>query len=220
MPSLSGPGAKVLLVEDNSADVCLLRGILDEHPSGLTIEVASSLGAALQRLSGSGIDLVLTDLRLPDSLEGQTVPLLREKAPEIPIVVLSGLEDEDVALRMIEHGAQDYLVKGRIDHRSLVRTLRYAFERHSWQEELRKAHDDLEVRVEERTSELADTAARLEDALFQLQQAQQRMVQQERLRALGQMASGIAHDFNNALAPILGYSDLLLQGRRLAPEKV
>jgi signal transduction histidine kinase len=209
----------VLLVEDNAVDVSLLRGILDEHPAAVTLIAAPSLAAALDRLAQGGIDLILTDLRLPDSLEDQTVPILRANAPEVPIVVLSGLEDEAVALRMIEHGAQDYLVKGRIDHRALVRTIRYSLERHSWQEELRKAHDTLELGVAQRTAELADTAARLEDALFQLQQAQQRIVQQERLRALGQMASGIAHDFNNALAPILGYSDLLLHGRHITPEK-
>ncbi len=69
------------------------------------------------------------------------------------------------------------------------------------EERLRKAHDELEIRVEERTKEL--------------KQAQQHLIQQERLRALGEMASGIAHDFNNALSPILGYSELMLDGDAL-----
>ncbi|HEX5176450.1 MAG TPA: ATP-binding protein, partial [Chthoniobacteraceae bacterium] len=77
--------------------------------------------------------------------------------------------------------------------------------------ELRRAHNELEKHVAERTAELATTAGRLEEALAQLKEAQDRMVQQERLHALGRMASGIAHDFNNALAPIVGFSELLLK---------
>ena len=209
----------MLLVEDNPSDVGLLEAILEERASGITLEVASSLAAALSRLASGGIDIILADLHLPDSHEDETVAKLRAEA-NIPVVVLSGNQDEELALQMVDHGAQDYLVKGRIDHASLVRTLRYALDRHNSRLELQQAHDELEQRVAERTSELSDTASRLEDALLQLQQAQQRLVQQERLRALGQMASGIAHDFNNALAPIVGYSDLLLQSRHISPEKV
>ncbi len=210
----------MLLVEDNDADARLLMAMLEVHPCGITLERVETVQAAIERLDQGGIDLILADLRLPDSREDETVPALRSHAPGVPIVVC-GLYDESFALSMIEQGAQDYLMKGRIDHLSLMRTMHYALERHEWHQELQKAHDELEVRVAERTAELADTAARLEDAMFQLQEAQNRIVQQERLRALGQMASGIAHDFNNSLAPIIGYSDLLLQQpSRLSPERV
>lgn len=209
----------MLLVEDNAGDIGLLRAVLEERPCEFVLETVGSVKAAVERIRRGGVELLLTDLRLPDSTEKETVTRLRAENADVPIVVLSGIEDEELALQMIEHGAQDYLVKGRIDHASLVRTLRYALERHTHRQELLRAHDEMERRVIERTAELADTAARLEDALFKLQEAQQRIVQQERLRALGQMASGIAHDFNNTLAPIVGYSDLLLQSRRLSPEK-
>ncbi|OGG56204.1 MAG: hypothetical protein A3F84_16430 [Candidatus Handelsmanbacteria bacterium RIFCSPLOWO2_12_FULL_64_10] len=110
-------------------------------------------------------------------------------------------------------------------------------ERQRAQEALRKAHDELEGRVQERTAELSKTNIilqeqiaerervegelresnrRLEEALAELRQTQQHVIQQERLRALGQMASGIAHDFNNALSPILGFSELLL----ISPESL
>ena len=128
----------------------------------------------------------------------------------IPIIVLTGHDAEDVALKCVEQGAQDYLVKGQIDHHALMRSMRYALERNRYQSDLRRAHDALEDHVAQRTSELAATAAQLEEALAQLKNAQDRMLQQERLNALGRMASGIAHDFNNALAPIVGFSELLL----------
>ena len=111
---------------------------------------------------------------------------------------------------MVEMGAEDYLVKGRIDRHSLVRAMRYGMERHRLKQELNRAHDELEQRVEERTSELAATTAQLQNTLHQLTCAQDQMVQQERLSALGRMASGIAHDFNNALSPIVALSEQLL----------
>lgn len=208
----------VLLIEDNVADACLIAELLSEQTNGFCLVTERSLAAGLERLQKGDIMLILTDLRLPDSAQSHTVMALHAAAPAIPIVVLSGLEDEELALRTLKCGAQDYLVKGRIDHCTLLRTLRYALERHALSLDLRRAHDELESRVEERTAELGDIALRLDEALSQLQLAQRRIVQQERLRALGQMASGIAHDFNNALAPILCYSDLLLHSDRVTPE--
>ena len=135
-------------------------------------------------------------------------------------------------METVHRGAQDYLVKGRMDDRILVRAMRYAIERKRIQYELKRAHDDLERRVADRTSELRMTNEKLHveiaeknraehallesnrqlaDALEKLRETQQQIIQQERLHALGRMASGIAHDFNNALAPILGFSELLLR---------
>ncbi len=199
-------------------DAFLLAEILEERPHRFSFIAERSIASADARIKAGGVDLILTDLRLPDSNQLETVSTLRRLAPDIPIVVFSGLGDEELALQMMKCGAQDYLVKGRVDHALLIRTLSYAIERNELLKELQRAHDELEVRVAERTSELADIAARLEDAMRQLQDAQTRIVQQERLRALGQMASGIAHDFNNSLAPIVGYSDLLLHSDRINPK--
>ncbi len=207
----------VLLVEDNPADVVLLAVMLEESPSEFRLESTATLLAAKERLQLGGVDLILCDLHLPDSRRDATVAALRDAACGVPIVVLSGLDDEVAALAMVECGAQDYLVKGRITNALLVRTMRYALERQRSQAELQRAHDELDERVTERTAELAQMTAQLRETLEQLQQAQQRIVQQERLRALGQMASGIAHDFNNSLAPIVGYTDLLLHSKRVSP---
>jgi signal transduction histidine kinase len=202
---------RVLLVEDNPTDACLFQAILRGNRSPIQLTVVDRLSAAVHLVQTQQIDLIVTDLVLPDSGSGSTFYELHEHASEIPIIVLSSEDSEAIALQCVEQGAQDYLVKGRIDRQSLLRSMRYAMERHRFQRELRRAHNELEKHVAERTEELATTAGRLEEALAQLKEAQERMVQQERLHALGRMASGIAHDFNNALAPIVGFSELLLK---------
>jgi signal transduction histidine kinase len=201
---------RVLLVEDDPSDIFLFQAVLSEARAGIELTAVDRLSAAVQALQESPIDLIVTDLSLPDSGEASTFRELRKHAPQIPIIVLSGYDAEDIAMKCVEQGAQDYLVKGQINPPVLLRSIRYALERHRAQTELRRAHDLLEEHVAERTRELAHTAAQLEDATGQLRQAQQRMLQHERLHALGRMASGIAHDFNNALAPIVGFSELLL----------
>ena len=202
---------RVLLVEDNPGDACLFQAILGEKNSRFQLTTVDRLSAAVHLAQTQTIDLIVTDLFLPDSVNGSTFRELHRQAPNVPIIVLSSEDSEATALQCVEQGAQDYLVKGRIDRQSLLRSMRYAMERHRFQSELRRAHGELERHVAERTAELATTAAQLEEALAQLKEAQDRMVQQERLHALGRMASGIAHDFNNALAPIVGFSELLLR---------
>ena len=152
-------------------------------------------------------------------------------APTLPVVVMSGLQDVELALETVQLGAQDYLVKGHVDHNLLVRSVQYAVERKRVQLQLKRANEMLERRVRERTEALQQANARLQQevaerrkaeeaviesngqlaaALARLKTTQEEVIQRERMHALGRMANGIAHDFNNALAPILGFSELLL----------
>ena len=213
------PKIRVLLIEDNPAWVKLLRSLLEEQSAPVHLESVNEVGAALERMKRKDFDLILSDLALPDSPQQKTFARLRAGAPGTPIIILTGLDDEETAVRMVEQGAQDYLVKSRIDYHSLIGALRHAIERHRCQGELQDAHDELEEHVAERTAELGRTTAELQSALAQLQAAQQRIVQQERLHALGRMASGIAHDFNNALVPIVGLSELLLNATSIPQAK-
>jgi signal transduction histidine kinase len=230
---MDGINIQVLLVEDNQEHAELMRELLLKSDNPV-FEVVHhvTLRNALDALDLQTFSIVLLDLSLPDSDGLNTFLRMEARAPDLPIVVLTGLDDEGMAVESVKRGAQDYLIKGRMDDRLLVRALLYALERKKHQFEQKRARDSLEKRVEARTAELvaaneklqyevlerkrAETALmesnqQLADALEKLRQTQEHVIQRERLHALGRMASGIAHDFNNALAPILGFSELLLR---------
>jgi two-component system cell cycle response regulator len=132
----SGPST-VLLVEDNPADAFLARRILAEtdDPSP-TVETEDRLAGAIQRLARGGVDVVVLDLGLPDSKGLESFERLRREAPGVPLVILSGLEDQAIAVEAVRRGAQDFLVKGRFNGGVLSRTLRYAIERHRLQSQI------------------------------------------------------------------------------------
>lgn len=129
-------GVRVLLVEDNTGDARLIREALGE--CGFEVDVAERLRDGLDRLEGQPVDVVLLDLSLPDSAGLGTFRTFRERCEEVPIVVLSGLDDADVAREAVGAGAQDYLVKGREDPEALRRTIEYAIERNRIVAELRE----------------------------------------------------------------------------------
>lgn len=122
----------LLLVEDNKADAILIQAMADQVPGIIETVHVQRLAEAIKYLhDGCPWDLVLLDLGLPDSQGLETLTqLLGEEQCKAPVVVLTGLDDEENALAAIRHGAQDYLVKGRIDAQLLARTISYARERH------------------------------------------------------------------------------------------
>lgn len=101
------------------------------------LEHAETVAEGLKRLGAGGIDLTLVDLTLPDSVGLETVTQIRTRHPNVPIIVLSGQEDEALAVEAVKQGAQDYLVKGMVNGFWLARAMRYAIERHHIEEELR-----------------------------------------------------------------------------------
>src|SRR5690242_4746269 len=106
---------RALLIEDNPGDARLIREMLREAGAGqasVELRHADRLSAGLDALAQTSVDLVLLDLSLPDSHGMDTFEAVHHVAPTIPIVVLSGLDDEDLAVRAVHAGAQDYLVKG------------------------------------------------------------------------------------------------------------
>jgi diguanylate cyclase (GGDEF)-like protein len=136
----------ILLVEDNPGDARLVREALNDL-SSTTFELhhVESLAQALAALAAGTFDISLLDLRLPDAHGLEVVRRVHDVASELPIVVLSGLKDEEVAVRSLQEGAQDYLVKAELDSNLLRRALRYAMERQRRQLELRNLSllDDL-----------------------------------------------------------------------------
>lgn len=119
---------RVLLVEDNPGDVFLIREMVDGEPGSLFQVVAETdrLSRALEVLGREQIDVVLLDLTLPDSHGLETFTRAHAAAFDVPIIVLSELDDEELALQTVQLGAQEYLVKGRVDTFLLHRALRYA----------------------------------------------------------------------------------------------
>ena len=126
---------RVLLVEDNPADADLIAEALADaefaEPTGSIFElvVADRLARAQEWLAHGDVDIVLLDLSLPDSQGFETFVRIAERAPGVPIVVLSGLDDQALAVRAVREGAQDYLVKGQVEGATLVRSIRHAIER-------------------------------------------------------------------------------------------
>ena len=126
---MATPAPRVLIVEDNEDDAFLVQRALDASRRPFTRERVTRLAAALDRLARGGVDVVLLDLALPETQGFDAVHRIGAQHPFVPIVVLTGLEDEEVGLKAVQGGAQDYLVKGNLDPHLLDRSLRYAIER-------------------------------------------------------------------------------------------
>ncbi len=121
---------KVLMIEDNLGDARLINEMIKEV-SGVTVKLEHSLrlSTALEKIKQEKIDVVLLDLGLPDSNGLNSVTRIMEVSKTLPIVVLTGFEDDDIGMKAVKMGAQDYLIKLQIDSNLLVRCLRYAIQR-------------------------------------------------------------------------------------------
>ncbi len=133
---------KVLLIEDNAPEASLMENLsLEERGSSFEIGCAPRLSTGLERLSSESPDVILLDLRLPDSQGLNTFAQVHAEAPHVPIIVLSVPEDESLVVQAVREGAQDYLFKGQINGHLLTRAIRYAIERKQAEEKLNRRHD-------------------------------------------------------------------------------
>ncbi len=208
---------KVLLIEDDPGYARFVKEMLkDSKYITFKIETAHNLKKGLSRLKRKGIDVVLLDLMLPDSEGLDTFQSVYELKADIPIVVLSSFANEDVALNTVKIGAQDYLYKSEVNPGILIRSLSYAVERKSAEEKIRKAHDELEKRVDDRTSQLSKANKKLaleikeneiiEDALRSSEEKYRLLVETSKDGiAVIQDAKLIFH--NNIFEELLGYSE-------------
>jgi len=136
----------VLVIEDDAEDMALLKAKL-KRDSNFNLVWAKNLSDGIAELNSNTLDLVLLDLTLPDSTGIKGITRISASST-LPIVVLTGLEDEQLALDAVKHGAQDYLIKGQSDHALLTRTLRYAIERQRLLIELQETRKVVEVERE------------------------------------------------------------------------
>ena len=153
---------RVLLAEDNPTDALLLHQALESvRGANFSVICVESIKECVARLRDGVFDVILLDLGLPDSSGLETFLTLRERAPDTPVLVLTGLSDEDAGLKAVQQGAQDYLIKGQVDISLLGRVIRYAVERHQLQKALEekqeRARQDREVRSMSRLSEKGGT---------------------------------------------------------------
>lgn len=130
---------RLLLVEDSPGDVRLFAEMIAEARAfQFELEHRDTIDKALGFLSGTCPDMIVLDLGLPDGGGVDAIRRVQRAAPNVPLVVLTGLDDEAAAIQALHAGAQDYLIKGQMSTSLLVRALRYAFERHGMQMALRK----------------------------------------------------------------------------------
>ena len=121
---------EVLLIEDNPGDARLIQEMLTEPGEAwFQFEYADRLSRGLEHLENGGVDVVLLDLSLPDGQGLDALEKVQAQAPAVPVVVLTGFDDETLAVEALRHGAQDYLVKGDVDSTVLYRAVRYSVER-------------------------------------------------------------------------------------------
>ena len=133
---------KILMVEDNRGDALLLREtLLDIEPGTFELSWEDRAGKALERLKRNRFDAILLDLMLPDSQGLATLELVLSAAKGIPLIIVTGVEDEELAIRAIRQGAQDYLVKGRSDGSGIARAIRYAIDRKKAEETIRASEE-------------------------------------------------------------------------------
>ena len=154
---------KVLLVEDNEDDAFFLKRKLQDSPNaGYVITTAKTMKECLACIDAEIPDLIVSDLGLPDSQGLDTVKHILQKAPHTPLVVLSGTYDESVAIKAVQAGAQDYLVKGQTEYPRMERSLHYSIERARLQTELEKRHREI-LRYQSNLHKVLDKSA---DAIF------------------------------------------------------
>src|SRR5262245_6734411 len=127
---------RVLLIEDNPGDVRLIREMLSESDGLFQLDCVGRLSQGLEYLAARGAGVVLLDLSLPDSYGFDTFLRVYAHSPKVPIIVLTGHDDQTVALSAVKTGAQDYLVKGKLDRELLLRSMQYSIERKRYQEQL------------------------------------------------------------------------------------
>ncbi len=178
----------ILSIEDSNAEIRLLREFLKQANQNFNLVSVKRLQEALEQLDRHCFDVILLDLTLPDSVGLASLESLLQKAPQIPIVVLTNTNDDRTAIEAVRKGAQDYLVKRQVNPKSLIRSLYYAIER-------KQSQGALETKIEQTTAQLLKA--------------------QEIDRLRSEFIAMLSHDFRNPINSILLSTGLLAKKEHL-----
>ena len=170
---------RVLLIEDNPGDARLVREMLVETGTNrFNLKHVERISQGLTLLSQESFQVILLDLSLPDGYGLETVDRVCNVAPHVPILVLTGLDDETLAIRSLREGAQDYLVKGQMDSNLFMRTIRYATERKRAEEALRRSEEKAKRLAQE--NEIVAEIGRIISSTLNIEEVYERFVEEVR----------------------------------------
>jgi len=172
---------RVLVIEDDREHAEMVERLLglSEVPK-YTVSLAPTLADGLAKLTEGLEDLVLLDLDLPESKGVDTFRKVNAAAPDVPIVILSGISEVTTAIEMVQEGAQDYLVKGHVDTHLLFRSIRYAIERKRAEVASRQVNSALDSRVQERTAALGTLNDELQREIGERRLAEEQLIKSNR----------------------------------------
>ncbi len=220
----------ILQIEDSPWDRRLIGDMLAQTgEESFVLSTAEDLAEGKRLLDAGNVDVILLDLILPDSEGLDTLHAVLKAAPSVPIVICSAISNKETALHAVGEGAQDYLIKGDISPSILARAIRYAMERKRIEEALKAAHDELEMRVKQRTAELTETNELLKKEIVERKAVEESLtslrkaVESSAVGVTVTDSSGIIIYTNPAEAAMHGYTVEELIGspaRMLAPEEI
>jgi signal transduction histidine kinase len=209
----------VLLIEDDEQDYAVTKKLLaaTAPEQDFVLWWVDRLDDGLRTLGEGGIDVVLVDFALPDAQGWFALERIRARAPSVPIILLTGTDDESMGIRALKEGAQDYLFKGRTDGSLLVRAIRYAIERKAVELSLKQYHDHLEDLVADRTAALSLANTQLEREIADRKKAEDDLrMALEKLRehdkAQSDFVSNVSHELKTPLASMSYAVENLLKG--------
>jgi two-component system NtrC family sensor kinase len=205
----------ILVIEDEKRLRTNMEILLTDE--GYRVVTAESGKEGLQYLTQEPFDLIITDIVMDDTNGFEVMEHVATHGLDTLVIVITGFASTDSAIQALRQGAYDYIAKP-FDIEMIKISIKRALEKVHLQRQLKTHMQELEQRVVERTKALEESNSQLSLSLADLKAAQERLIQSEKLSALGELLSGVAHELNNPLTSVLGYAEVLVASQLRHPE--